>query len=133
MTVTAEGHAPNKPLYIIQATVDRGRAVYASKVIPSGTTIHVASSPFVSVIKEGFKKEVCAWCFKYEHGKKCQISHQDTRTGVWFCSPECRHQWNYKDYSGDLAKALISLRTDRARKVLNPMLVLTSIASFKEQ
>ena|ERR1700736_2776006 len=118
MTITDEGNAPNEPLYTIQNTNDRGRAVYASKCIPAGMTIHVASTPFVSVIKEEFKKEVCAWCFKYQHGKTFPFKHEDTRTGLWFCSQECGEDWIKDDVGGKLKAALISLRTDSARKVI---------------
>jgi hypothetical protein len=117
MTVAAEGDTPKGTLYSIQDTKDRGRAVYASDRIPTGTTVHVASKPYVSVIKEQFKKEVCAWCFKYHHGKTCPIKHSDGRTGVWFCSTDCLQNWTDGDYDGRLAEALTSLRTNAARKV----------------
>ena len=89
MTVTLEEAPLMGTFYSINKTEDRGRGAYACRRIPAGTTVHIAYTPFVSVIKEKFKKEVCAWCFKYQHGKNCHTKHPDTRTGVWFCSDEC--------------------------------------------
>jgi hypothetical protein len=117
MTVTLEEVPLTGPFYSISKTEDRGRAVYACRRIPSGTTVHIACTPFVSVIKERFKKEVCAWCFTYQHGKNCAVKHPDTRTGVWFCSVECLKLWTQKDFDGKLTEALASLRTNTARKV----------------
>jgi uncharacterized protein len=104
-------------LYSIQKTKDRGRAAYASKLILAGTTVHVASQPFVSVIKEKFKKEVCAWCFKYEYGKNCTVKHSDSQSGLWFCSKECLRHWIDLDYDGKWAGAWAALRSNTARKV----------------
>ena len=118
MTLIPDEPASSKRLYAVYQTEDRGRAVYASRRIPAGTTVHVASEPFVSVIKEKFKKEVCAWCFKYQHGKNCSVKQSDTRTGVWFCSVGCLHEWTNWDYDGKLAKVLASLRSNGARKVI---------------
>lgn len=104
-------------LYSIQQTKDRGRAVYAVRDIPEGTTVHVARRPFVSVIKEKFKKEVCAWCFKYQYGKNCPVKHDNPLSGVAFCSEECLDEWNGCDYDGKLVEAWATLRTNKARKV----------------
>ena len=118
MTLLPDESPSSTPLYSIRKTEGRGRAVYASQRIPPGTTIHVASEPFVSVIKEKFKKEVCAWCFKYQHGKNCPVKHSDTRAGVWFCSVECLLEWTKADFDGMLAHVLASLRSNGARKVI---------------
>jgi len=117
MTVTLEEAPLPGLLYSINKTDDRGRAVYASRRILAGTTVHVACDPFVIVIKEKFKKEVCAWCFKYQHGKNCPVKHRDTRTGVWFCSVDCLKKWSQEDFNGKLAESLAALRTNAARKV----------------
>src|SRR5271169_4608318 len=122
MTLIPDEPASSKPLYSIRETEDRGRAVHAARRIPAGTTIHVASEPFVSVIKEKFKKEVCAWCFKYQHGKNCPVKHFDTRTGVWFCSVGCLLGWTAADYDGKLGEVLASLRSNGARKVIRRLM-----------
>ena len=118
MTVIPDETPSSTPFFSIRKTKDRGRAVYCSQRIPAGTAVHTASEPFVSVIKEKFKKEVCAWCFKYQYGKKCAIKHSDTQTGVWFCSVECLQEWTNADYDVKLTEILASLRTNGARKVI---------------
>ena len=117
MTVSLEETSLTGPFYSINKSEDKGRGAYACHRIPAGTTIHIAYTPFVSVIKEKFKKEVCAWCFKYQHCKNCPVKHPDTRAGVWFCSVECLKLWSQEDFDGKLTEALISLRTNTARKV----------------
>ena len=117
MTVILDDSPAKGPLYSIRETEDRGKAVFVSQRIPSGTTVLVASEPFVSVIKEEFKKEVCAWCFKYQHGKSCSVRHPEICTGVWFCSADCLNHWTQWDSDGKLTEALATLRTRKARKV----------------
>lgn len=119
MTVTEEENPQIETLYYIQTTKDRGRAVYATQLIPAATAIHVASRPFVSVIKEEFKKEVCAWCFKYRHGKRNSVQHPDTRTGVSFCSKQCLQHWTEDDFDGRLEEVLVSMNTKNAQKALS--------------
>lgn len=120
MTFTEDECPSTGSFYSIKKTEDRGRAVYACRFIPSGSTILIASEPFVSVIKEKFKREVCAWCFKYQHGKYCPVRHPETRTGVNFCSIGCLQDWTQRDLGGKLAEVLASLRTNGARKVIAP-------------
>ncbi|KAF8628307.1 hypothetical protein AX17_006010 [Amanita inopinata Kibby_2008] len=59
------------PLYIIHTTPYGGRGAYAQTHITTGTCILHCPAPYAFVISRKFKKEVCAWCFKYafEHGK----------------------------------------------------------------
>jgi hypothetical protein len=117
MTLEDHNDAVSECLYSIKQTESRGRAVFASKWIRAETTVHIASQPYVAVIKEEFKKETCAWCFKYQHGKASPIKHPDAQAGLWFCSVECSQAWTKNDYDGKLSEALSSLRTPTARKV----------------
>jgi hypothetical protein len=130
MTIIHDETPSSQPVYSIRQTKDRGRAVYASQRISAGTTVHIASEPFVCVIKEKFKKEVCAWCFKYQHGKNCHVKHSETRTGVWFCSVDCLRQWTEADYDGRLAEVLACLRTNGARKAI--FRAMKSADAFKQ-
>lgn len=116
MTVT-EQHPQEGCSYEVRKTETRGRAVYATQNIPSGTVVHFVTKPYVCVIRENFKKEVCAWCFKYKHGKSCSVKHPDTRVGVNFCSVECLQNWLNEDEDGELAEAWAALRSNKARKV----------------
>jgi hypothetical protein len=119
MTAREEENLRSGPLYSIRQTEDRGRAVYSTQRIPPGTAVHIASEPYVSVIKEQFKKEACAWCFRYQYGRTCPIKHAEANTGVYFCSQDCLRQWAEADYDGKLAETLASLRTAKARKVVS--------------
>ena len=117
MTLIEDEGLSSGSLYSIRKTENRGRAVFASQWLPAGRTVHVASHPFVSIVKETFRKEVCAWCFKYQYGKNCSVKHPETLSGVCFCSNDCLYYWIRADFDGKLATALASLRTNRARKV----------------
>jgi hypothetical protein len=116
MTVV-DGHPQEGSLYFIQKTENRGRAVFASTDIPSGTIVHIVTKPFVCCIREAFKKEACAWCFKYHHGRNFPVKHAEPRAGVNFCSDDCLDAWIRDDADGKLSAALVSLRSDKARKV----------------
>src|SRR5271155_3759041 len=105
MTLEDHDNDVSECLYSIKQTETRGRAVFASEWIAEDTTIHIASQPYAAVIKEEFKKETCAWCFKYQHGKTCPVKHPDTQAGLWFCSVECLQSWTKEDYDGKFAEA----------------------------
>ncbi|TFL00298.1 hypothetical protein BDV98DRAFT_594085 [Pterulicium gracile] len=44
------------------------RGLFASQPIPKGTLVHTSSTPYVYMIYRAFRKEVCAFCFKYAWG-----------------------------------------------------------------
>jgi hypothetical protein len=106
--------------YEIRQTEDRGRAVFARQDIPVDTTVHLATQPFVCVINDKFRKEVCAWCFTYRHGTKCPVKHSNTNTGLSFCSNCCLDKWVKKDFDCALTEAVACLRTRATRAVLIP-------------
>ncbi len=58
-------------LCTVRPTPYGGRGVYAQAYIKAGTCIQQCPAPYAYVIARKFRKEVCAWCFKYafEHGK----------------------------------------------------------------
>ena len=58
-------------LCTVRPTPYGGRGVYAQAYIKAGTCIQQCPAPHAYVIARKFRKEVCAWCFKYafEHGK----------------------------------------------------------------
>jgi SET and MYND domain-containing protein len=124
-------------LYEIRQTEDRGRAVFAIQDIPVGTTVHLATHPFVCIIKDKFRKEVCAWCFTYRHGTRCPVKHSNTHAGLCFCSNCCLDKWVKKDFDSALTGAMASLRTTATKAVLTPtpyrkMLTEQYIASTDE-
>jgi hypothetical protein len=88
-----------------------GLGAFASTTIPTGTQVFMAEEPFVSVVYAPFKKEVCAYCFAYDRGRKMkQVERstvaKDSRGIAWFCTTECHRQW--RDRYGDLGTAAIS-------------------------
>ena len=71
-------------LFTVRPTPYGGRGVYAQTHIKAGTCVQHCPAPFAYVIARKFRKEVCAWCFKYafEHGRntwgwKYEASHCD--------------------------------------------------------
>ncbi|KAF8622301.1 hypothetical protein AX15_007112 [Amanita polypyramis BW_CC] len=58
-------------LYTIRKTPYGGRGAFAQTLIKAGTCIQRCPTPYAYVIARKFRKEVCAWCFKYafEHGR----------------------------------------------------------------
>ncbi|KAK9457849.1 hypothetical protein V1511DRAFT_491030 [Dipodascopsis uninucleata] len=77
-----------------------GRGCYATEQIPARKLIHVAVTPFTSVIIRDFKKEVCAYCFKYDLGRTWKFKSEG---GLWFCTEECQSKWHSEeDPSGEI-------------------------------
>jgi hypothetical protein len=118
--MTTDTAPSSECLYEIRQTKDRGRAVFATRDIPAGTTVHLATLPFVCVIKHKFRKEVCAWCFIYRHGTKCPVKHSNTDAGLSFCPNCCLDKWVKKDFDSALTEALGSIRSRAARAVMFP-------------
>lgn len=99
-----------------------GYGVFASKPIPEGTTLLSCTGPDVHVVYRVFRREVCAWCFRYERGRNWRVrlvteqTHDqeslkennraskealgDTgkggsyTTGLVFCCNECMEYWS---------------------------------------
>ena len=75
-----------------------GRGAYARKRIPKDTLLLEVDHPYASVIYKPFKKEVCAWCFAYDRGKKWKVNVQVPAGSAkdqpislaYFCGEECK-------------------------------------------
>lgn len=73
-----------------------GRGAFATVNMPKDTLVLECAAPYASVILRKFRKEVCAWCFKYsfENGKNAWSVRLDSvDSGVWFCDGMCRDTW----------------------------------------
>ncbi|OCB87648.1 hypothetical protein A7U60_g5174 [Sanghuangporus baumii] len=95
------------PLLRLRHSPDSGFGVFASQLIQSGTQIlESEDGPAIYVIYRVFRKEVCAWCFRYDQGRNWKIrfpyeSFVGTQRdggggpgpGVVFCREECRDAW----------------------------------------
>ena len=105
------------PFLRLRRSPESGFGVFASQTISPGTQIlesKEADGPVVYVIYRAFRKEVCAWCFRYEHGRNWRVRFQSESAskggggstgdgggggcggpgpGVVFCREECRDAW----------------------------------------
>lgn len=83
--------APTCPLFDIRHTPSAGRAVFASRDIPKDTPIFRSDDLALSVLLREYRREVCAQCFGYEHGR--DLSIRDQSVGFAFCSAHCQAIW----------------------------------------
>lgn len=101
-------------LFDVKEAKGAGYGVFATQDIPSQTELLVSSSPSAYAIYRTFRKEVCAWCFKYERGRNWKVKLTTPARddgdrpavalnggGMVFCSDDCRNAW-YNEY-GDVA------------------------------
>ena len=57
----------------VRQTQYGGRAYFATKDIPVGTTVLLEASPAVVTVYDEFKKEVCVTCFAYRNGSNLKV------------------------------------------------------------
>ncbi|KAL5492644.1 SET6 [Sanghuangporus weigelae] len=102
------------PFLRLRHSPDSGFGVFASQLIQSGTRIlESEDGPAIYVIYRAFRKEVCAWCFRYDQGRNWKIRYEPPSgvqrdsgggsggggsgsapgPGVVFCREECRDAW----------------------------------------
>jgi SET and MYND domain-containing protein len=104
----------------LRTTSYGGRSLFALSPIPSSTLL-LSSKPFAHVIYRDFRKEVCAYCFKYAFDSKTSkggVWKVRYSANVWFCSDDCRAKWVEEEnvdgaldlVEGCLERALTSLR-----------------------
>ncbi|TFK67216.1 SET domain-containing protein [Pluteus cervinus] len=112
-----------EPLCHIQPTPYGGRGVFAVQHIPKDTTIHVCNGPYAYVVYKEFRKEVCAYCFKYafDEGRNAWNVRLEDKpgSGVWFCSTECRNVWQEQENVDDLV-VWMNGALDKASKRMKP-------------
>jgi hypothetical protein len=91
----------NPKIYQIDSRPPHGRGCYATSSFPTDTIILHAENPTVHVIHKRYKKEVCAWCFRYDDGRIWPLSHSYTHASLpkdpiklaWFCTQSCQQHW----------------------------------------
>lgn len=88
--------APSTQYFEICDTPTAGRAVFARQDIPEGTLLWRSDDLTLSVLLREYRREVCAQCFSYDHGR--DLSMRDPSVGFAFCSDECRVEW--KQWNG---------------------------------
>jgi len=57
----------------VRTTLSSGFGVFADEDLASRTMLLESSSPAAYVISRQFRKEVCAWCFRYERGRTWKV------------------------------------------------------------
>ncbi|KAH3679423.1 hypothetical protein WICPIJ_008626 [Wickerhamomyces pijperi] len=131
------------PLFDIQLTSYGGRACFSTQDIPKGTEVLLTSEPIGSVILYEFRKEVCSSCLKYVYGEVCKIKADEPKVanvdeenqtnskkkgnkkkfqgaGLWFCSEECKVQYQSKPSCNQLIETFETLLTYYQTKVKSP-------------
>ncbi|KAL5513400.1 SET6 [Sanghuangporus vaninii] len=119
------------PLLRLRHSPDSGFGVFASQLIQSGTRIlESENGPAVYVIYRVFRKEVCAWCFRYDQGRNWKIrfpyesvvgAQRDggggPGPGVVFCREDCRDAWKeeYGEVGIDAYAAVEAIVQKQAR------------------
>ncbi|THG94866.1 hypothetical protein EW145_g8061, partial [Phellinidium pouzarii] len=87
------------PLLSLQHSPHTGYGVFAAQDIPLGTRVLSAPAPAVYVLFRAFRKEVCAWCFRYERGRNWKTRFDAPSVcnsnggGMVFCCAACRAAW----------------------------------------
>ncbi|KAF2469154.1 SET domain-containing protein [Lindgomyces ingoldianus] len=90
-TPKAPPGSPISTLFEIRQTPHCGRAVFATHDIPADTVVFCSDDLTLSVLLREYRREVCAQCFGYEHGRNLKIS--DPAVGFAFCSEGCQNKW----------------------------------------
>ncbi|KAI6878308.1 hypothetical protein KC360_g8637 [Hortaea werneckii] len=85
----------------VQDIPGAGRGVIASSRIPVGTVIFDSEPPAAHVIFRQYRKEVCAYCFRYDRGRTLPV--RDASVGKVFCDVDCQEKWQRNE--GDLGVA----------------------------
>ncbi|ORX97799.1 hypothetical protein BCR34DRAFT_607141 [Clohesyomyces aquaticus] len=82
---------PTSSLFQVCNTPHSGRAAFATRSIPANTVIFRSDDLTLSVLLREYRREVCAQCFMYEHGRDLKI--RDQAVGFAFCSEQCQVKW----------------------------------------
>lgn len=85
---------PTSHAFVIASVADQGRAVIAKADLDRGSHILTTTptlSPLAHVILRPYRREVCAWCFKYDRGREWKI--RDISTANVFCTTNCEAAW----------------------------------------
>lgn len=82
---------PTANFYTLQETPFCGRGVFATKSIPVGTPLLRSDLLPAYVVYREYKREVCAYCFAYDHSRAFKLRISDT--GHSFCSKDCIRAW----------------------------------------
>lgn len=94
VTSTAIVNQPKlHPSLISRQTPYAGTGIFANSLIPASTLLLATTEgPVCHVIYRRYRKEVCAFCFKYNVGRSWKVKVGQL-TAVVFCAEECAERW----------------------------------------
>lgn len=98
------------PYFKVSETKYGGNGCFSYEDIPPGTTIHTAKLPLGSTIAREFRKEVCSYCFYYDHGNnmKYKLTLPGFNLYIFFCSEACGDKFrHYDDEHQNLIRSLL--------------------------
>ncbi|AET38113.1 Set6p Ecym_2380 [Eremothecium cymbalariae DBVPG len=121
----------------VKSTRHSGRTCFANQDLKKGMTVLQLQRAIGSTICYGFRKEVCHYCFHYDHGKTMKIRvnseqaeklgmkvHRTfTGAGMWFCNELCRDEFLSTKHISDLLEVFEAIssslqRCKRNKKVM---------------
>jgi hypothetical protein len=65
--------------------------VFALQDIAAGHLIWRSDDLAMHVVRREYRREVCAQCFSYDHGRDLKV--RDNSVGFAFCTAECQDKW----------------------------------------
>lgn len=89
---------PIKGPFSIRSSPETGRYLVATRDLPKGTTILTTGPPVLGVVMREYRKETCAFCFRYDRGRNLPV--RPVETGKAFCNEHCLNAWKDDIESG---------------------------------
>jgi hypothetical protein len=83
--------APSSALFHVESSLSTGRRIHASQDLPAQTPLLTTADLAGFIIFHEYRKEVCSYCFAYEHGRSLGV--RDNEVGLAWCSENCRSEW----------------------------------------
>lgn len=80
-----------EPRLTIRQTPTSGNGVFANSPIPKDTLILTTKPPAFHVINKIYRKEACAFCFRYDLGRNWKVKIGEC--GAWSCGDVCKSAW----------------------------------------
>lgn len=103
-----------QPLFTFRQTIAAGLSAFSLCAIPKETTILTVPGPYASVMMRKWRKEICAWCFRWRYSLALTCNgpstskaawpipvearqggrkHSHFLPGLWHCSSSCLGSW----------------------------------------
>ncbi len=89
---------PHNHVFELRDTPYAGRGIFARTDLTAGTHVLTTTSllsPLAHVIQRHYRREVCAYCFRYDRGMDWKI--RLPLTALSFCTQECVEDWKLEN------------------------------------